>query len=98
MDCLSASKDFLSWRPIFTGDRIILPLQIPPPILCELCFSILGTTANSAYSNRQPILTGTSVVAIKYRDGVMMAADTQGKLSRRIPTALRASFDHLNLF
>ena len=28
---------------------------------------------------RQPIVTGTSVIAIKYKDGVMMAADTLGK-------------------
>ena len=27
---------------------------------------------------RDPIVTGSSVVAIKYKDGVMMAADTLG--------------------
>lgn len=27
---------------------------------------------------RQPIVTGTSVLAIKYKDGVLMAADTLG--------------------
>ena len=27
---------------------------------------------------RQPIVTGTSVLAIKYKDGIMMAADTLG--------------------
>ena len=27
---------------------------------------------------RQPIMTGTSVLAIKYKDGIMMAADTLG--------------------
>jgi 20S proteasome alpha/beta subunit len=28
---------------------------------------------------RQPIVTGTSVIAIKYADGVMMATDCLGK-------------------
>jgi len=30
---------------------------------------------------RQPIVTGTSVLALKYKDGIMMAADTLGNLS-----------------
>lgn len=29
--------------------------------------------------NRQPIVTGTSVLAIKYKDGIMMAADNLGE-------------------
>jgi len=29
--------------------------------------------------SRQPIVTGTSVLAIKYKDGIMMAADNLGK-------------------
>ena len=28
---------------------------------------------------RQPIVTGTSVLAIKYKDGIMMAADNLGE-------------------
>ena len=27
---------------------------------------------------RQPIVTGTSVLALKFKDGIMMAADTLG--------------------
>lgn len=37
------------------------------------------------YNCRQPIVTGTSVLAIKYKDGVMMAADclaSYGSLAR----------------
>ena len=30
---------------------------------------------------RQPIVTGTSVLAIKYKDGIMMAADNLGSSS-----------------
>jgi 20S proteasome subunit beta 7 len=30
---------------------------------------------------RQPLVTGTSVLGIKYKDGVMLAADNLGKLS-----------------
>jgi len=29
---------------------------------------------------RQPLVTGTSVLGIKYKDGVMLAADNLGKL------------------
>lgn len=29
-------------------------------------------------NTQQPIVTGTSVIAIKYRDGVVMAADNLG--------------------
>jgi 20S proteasome alpha/beta subunit len=29
--------------------------------------------------DRQPIVTGTSIIAFKYRDGIMMAADMLGK-------------------
>lgn len=31
-----------------------------------------------AESSRQPIVTGTSVLAIRYKDGVMIAADCLG--------------------
>jgi hypothetical protein len=30
--------------------------------------------------SRQPLVTGTSVLGIKYKDGVMLAADNLGKL------------------
>jgi 20S proteasome alpha/beta subunit len=39
--------------------------------------------SNSAL--RQPIVTGTSVLAIKYKDGIMMAADNLGSL---LPSAV----------
>jgi hypothetical protein len=32
--------------------------------------------------NRQPLVTGTSVLGIKYKDGVMLAADNLGKLAK----------------
>ena len=32
----------------------------------------------------QPIVTGTSVIAIKYKNGVMMAADCLGKLIKKL--------------
>lgn len=32
-------------------------------------------------SLRQPIVTGTSVLAIKYKDGIMMASDCLGTVS-----------------
>jgi 20S proteasome alpha/beta subunit len=32
---------------------------------------------------RNPLITGTSVLAFKYRDGVMMAADMLGKKKKR---------------
>jgi hypothetical protein len=31
-------------------------------------------------TGRQPLVTGTSVLGIKYKDGVMLAADNLGKL------------------
>lgn len=31
--------------------------------------------------SRQPIVTGTSVLALKYKDGIMMAADNLGALT-----------------
>jgi len=34
---------------------------------------------NVANEFRQPIVTGTSVLAIKYKDGIMMAADNLGE-------------------
>lgn len=36
---------------------------------------------NSFRTIRQPIVTGTSVLAIKYKDGIMMAADNLGAIS-----------------
>jgi 20S proteasome alpha/beta subunit len=37
-------------------------------------------------STQQPIVTGTSVIAIKYKDGVVMAADNLGMHSCHLPT------------
>lgn len=49
----------------------------------ELSASILNQhtlvhALNMIEPHRQPIVTGTSVLAIKYKDGIMMAADTLG--------------------
>lgn len=42
-------------------------------------FPLHSTQVDIVYvSRRQPIVTGTSVLAIKYKDGIMMAADTLG--------------------
>lgn len=39
---------------------------------------IYGSKSYVLQCGRQPIVTGTSVLAIKYKDGIMMAADTLG--------------------
>jgi hypothetical protein len=44
---------------------------------CRL-FSISGHVLTYVLLIRQPIVTGTSVLAIKYKDGIMMAADNLG--------------------
>ncbi len=44
-----------------------------------------ATFSSSAYAQRQPIVTGTSILGIRYKDGIMMAADTlasYGSLAR----------------
>jgi len=33
----------------------------------------------NSYPRRQPIVTGTSVLALKFKDGIMMAADNLGE-------------------
>ena len=38
---------------------------------------------------QQPIVTGTSVVAIKFQDGVVIAADNLGESQPNIPIANR---------
>jgi len=42
------------------------------------CFAC-SCVYNVANEFRQPIVTGTSVLAIKYKDGIMMAADNLGE-------------------
>jgi hypothetical protein len=42
---------------------------------------------------RQPLVTGTSVLGIKYKDGVMLAADNLGKLPGSMMTP-RADEQH----
>jgi hypothetical protein len=39
---------------------------------------LLSLTYLTSYIYRQPIVTGTSVIALKYKDGIMMAADNLG--------------------
>ena len=41
-------------------------------------FELSGFNKCALLSSRQPIVTGTSVLAIKYKDGIMMAADNLG--------------------
>ncbi|KAG8050545.1 hypothetical protein GUJ93_ZPchr0009g2228 [Zizania palustris] len=41
---------------------------VTSPFLCDSCHCIA--------SNRYPYVTGTSVIALKYKDGVIMACDT----------------------
>jgi hypothetical protein len=38
-------------------------------------------------TTRQPLVTGTSVLGIKYKDGVMLAADNLGELPHRYVAA-----------
>ena len=38
----------------------------------------------SSYLIRQPIVTGTSVLGLKYQDGVMLAADNLGEYICRL--------------
>jgi hypothetical protein len=50
-------------------------------VLCSIhsmFFSAASDVAHSKSMFRQPIVTGTSVLAIKYKDGIMMAADNLG--------------------
>lgn len=49
----------------------------PPPLITLFVFLF-----------RQPTVTGTSVLAIKYKDGVMMAADCLGTLSLSFVTII----------
>lgn len=56
-----------------------------PMMLLLLLFSVpselIHTKLRAAHADsrtRQPIVTGTSVLALKYKDGIMMAADNLG--------------------
>jgi len=44
----------------------------------QYVLSAAPSVAHSKSMFRQPIVTGTSVLAIKYKDGIMMAADNLG--------------------
>jgi hypothetical protein len=44
----------------------------------SMSFSAAPSVSHSKSMFRQPIVTGTSVLAIKYKDGIMMAADNLG--------------------
>lgn len=39
---------------------------------------------------RQPIVTGTSVLALKFKDGIMIAADNLGELTSLYPAAIHS--------
>lgn len=39
---------------------------------------VVENAGNRRHTPRQPIVTGTSVLALKFKDGIMMAADTLG--------------------
>ena len=50
-------------------------------VLCStpsMFFLAVPSVAKSRSISRQPIVTGTSVLAVKYKDGIMMAADNLG--------------------
>ncbi len=50
-------------------------------VLCStpsMFFLAVPSVAKSKSFSRQPIVTGTSVLAVKYKDGIMMAADNLG--------------------
>jgi hypothetical protein len=54
-----------------------------PMVVCSTHSAFRSGVSHSLYSEhilRQPIVTGTSVLAIKYKDGIMMAADNLGSL------------------
>ena len=61
-------RDRAHWRRCAAGLRAALISPIPP-------------AASNARSS--PIVTGTSVLAIKYKDGVMLSADTLGASAAR---------------
>jgi hypothetical protein len=43
--------------------------------------SLQSNSLSQLFASRDPITTGTSVLAIQYKDGVMLTADTLGTLS-----------------
>ena len=55
--------------------------------LSECIGCATGMTDGLLVWNRQPIVTGTSVLAIKYKDGIMMAADNLGESQEQRFTA-----------
>jgi hypothetical protein len=53
----------------------------PYPIPSTSISAHVEVSAHIELTFRQPLVTGTSVLGIKYKDGVMLAADNLGKLS-----------------
>lgn len=43
------------------------------------------TTAEPVSHTQQPLVTGTSVLGLKYKDGIMLAADNLGELTTSFP-------------
>ena len=46
----------------------------------------------------QPVVTGTSVIAVKYKNGVMMAADCLGNINQKFIPVFLASYGSLARF
>ncbi len=58
-----------------------MPSRQHPMVACNTHSVFLTGSSSFSHSktaSRQPIVTGTSVLAIKYKDGIMMAADNLG--------------------
>ncbi|KAJ2304090.1 Proteasome subunit beta type-7 [Coemansia sp. RSA 2706] len=53
------------------------PITLEVPHMLRAPAAAANQGAN-AHTSSQPIITGTSVLAFKYKDGIMMAADTLG--------------------
>ncbi len=59
----------------------VMPSLQHPMVPCNthsVFFPCSRSFFHSKPASRQPIVTGTSVLAIKYKDGIMMAADNLG--------------------
>ena len=82
--CNSCSVFFLAQRCL----RSVRHIPYPPTASCKghvcggratdtVCLFLTGTPP-TLIAIRQPIVTGTSVLAIQFKDGIMMAADNLG--------------------
>jgi 20S proteasome alpha/beta subunit len=63
-----------------TSDPTTAPRMYLPKVSNELSYVVKHQHVPNqlTVASRQPIVTGTSVLAIKYKDGIMMAADNLG--------------------